>query len=124
MPLSAQPVNVDAAKKEGKVVVYGLRRRSHGGLAQAFKKKYGIEIEYWRGSSTRHRARLTEWRAGKRLMMWSRPAACVDHEGRRAVYQIHPAGLREVSRSLQRERQPDYTLAGAADQHPIQHGYG
>ena len=66
-PLLAQPVNVDAAKKEGKVVVYGsVPPQSMEGLHQAFKKKYGIEIEYWRGSSTQVSERaLTEWRAGK-----------------------------------------------------------
>ncbi|HVO93225.1 MAG TPA: extracellular solute-binding protein, partial [Terriglobales bacterium] len=64
---NAQPVNVDAAKKEGKVVVYGsVPPQSMEGLHQAFKKKYGIEVEYWRGSSTQVSERaLTEWRAGK-----------------------------------------------------------
>jgi len=67
VPLSAQPVNVDAAKKEGKVVVYGsVPPQSMEGLHQAFKKKYGIDVEYWRGSSTQVSERaLTEWRAGK-----------------------------------------------------------
>ena len=66
-PLLAQPVNVDAAKKEGKVVVYGsVPPQSMAGLHGAFKKKYGIEVEYWRGSSTQVSERaLTEWRAGK-----------------------------------------------------------
>lgn len=67
MPLMAQPVNIDAAKKEGKVVVYGsVVPQAMDGLHQAFKKKYGIEVEYWRGSSTQVSERaLTEWRAGK-----------------------------------------------------------
>jgi len=67
VPLSAQPVNVDAAKKEGKVVVYGsVPPQSMEGLHQAFRKKYGIDVEYWRGSSTQVSERaLTEWRAGK-----------------------------------------------------------
>jgi iron(III) transport system substrate-binding protein len=66
-PLWAQAVNVEAAKKEGKVVVYGsVPPQSMQGLHQAFKKKYGIEVEYWRGSSTQVSERaLTEWRAGK-----------------------------------------------------------
>ncbi len=65
--VSAQAVNVEAAKKEGKVVVYGsVPPQSMEGLHQAFKKKYGIDIEYWRGSSTQVSERaLTEWRAGK-----------------------------------------------------------
>ena len=63
----AQAGNVDAAKKEAKVVVYGsVPPQSLEGLHQAFKKKYGIDVEYWRGSSTQVSERaLTEWRAGK-----------------------------------------------------------
>src|SRR4026209_217886 len=63
----AQAGDVDAAKKEGKVVVYGsVPPQSMEGLHQACKKKYGIEVEYWRGSSTQVSERaLTEWRAGK-----------------------------------------------------------
>jgi ABC-type Fe3+ transport system substrate-binding protein len=65
--LFAQAGNVDAAKKEGKVVVYGsVVPQAMDGLHQAFKKKYGIEVDYWRGSSTQVSERaLTEWRAGR-----------------------------------------------------------
>jgi iron(III) transport system substrate-binding protein len=65
--LFAQAGNVDAAKKEGKVVVYGsVVPQAMEGLHQAFKKKYGVDVEYWRGSSTQVSERaLTEWRAGK-----------------------------------------------------------
>jgi iron(III) transport system substrate-binding protein len=64
---SAQQANIDAGKKEGKVVVYGsVPPQAMEGLHQAFKKKYGINIEYWRGSSTLVSERaLTEWRGGK-----------------------------------------------------------
>ena len=63
----AQAGNLDAAKKEGKVVVYGsVVPQAMEGLHQAFKKKYGIDVEYWRGSSTQVAERaLIEWRAGK-----------------------------------------------------------
>jgi iron(III) transport system substrate-binding protein len=62
-----QSANVDAGKKEGKVVVYGsVVPQAMDGLHQAFKKKYGIEVDYWRGSSTQVSERaLTEWRAGR-----------------------------------------------------------
>ena len=65
--LFAQAINVDAAKKEGKIVVYGaVVPQAMDGLHQAFKKKYGIDVDYWRGSSTQVSERaLTEWRAGK-----------------------------------------------------------
>lgn len=66
-PLPAQQINVDAAKQEGKVVVYGAQvPQAMKGLHAAFEKKYGIAVEYWRGSSTQVSERaLTEWRAGK-----------------------------------------------------------
>jgi ABC-type Fe3+ transport system substrate-binding protein len=63
----AQPVNVEAAKKEGKIVVYGAQvPQAMEGVHKAFKAKYGIEVEYWRGSSTQVAERaLSEFRAGK-----------------------------------------------------------
>jgi iron(III) transport system substrate-binding protein len=63
----AQQANVEAGKKEGKVIVYGsVVPQAMDGLHQGFKKKYGIDVEYWRGSSTQVSERaLTEWRAGK-----------------------------------------------------------
>ncbi len=63
----AQPVNVEAAKKEGKVVVYGsVVPQAMEALNKGFEKKYGIAVEYWRGSSTKVADRaLAEWRAGR-----------------------------------------------------------
>lgn len=63
----AQTVNLDAAKKEGKVIVYGAQvPQAMKPLHAVFEKKYGIAVEYWRGSSTQVSERaLTEWRAGK-----------------------------------------------------------
>src|SRR5688572_14249435 len=63
----AQQPNIEAAKKEGRVVVYGAQvPQAMKPLHAAFEKKYGISVEYWRGSSTQVSERaLTEWRAGK-----------------------------------------------------------
>src|SRR6187549_3731549 len=63
----AQQANVEAGKKEGKVVVYGsVVPQAMDGLHAAFKKRYGIDVEYWRGSSTQVSERaLSEWRAGR-----------------------------------------------------------
>jgi iron(III) transport system substrate-binding protein len=63
----AQQANVAAAKQEGKVIVYGAQvPQAMKPLHAAFEKKYGIGVEYWRGSSTQVSERaLTEWRAGK-----------------------------------------------------------
>lgn len=65
--LLAQAPNVDAAKKEGKVIVYGAQvPQAMKPIHAAFEKKYGISVDYWRGSSTQVSERaLTEWRAGK-----------------------------------------------------------
>jgi iron(III) transport system substrate-binding protein len=63
----AQQPNIEAAKKEGKVVVYGtVPPKSMGAINNGFEKKYGIKVEYWRASSTKVMDRaLTEWRAGR-----------------------------------------------------------
>ena len=63
----AQTVDVAAAKKEAKVVVYGsVPPKSMSAINNGFAKKYGIKVEYWRGSSTKVMDRaLTEWRAGR-----------------------------------------------------------
>jgi ABC-type Fe3+ transport system substrate-binding protein len=66
-PAAAQQVNVEAAKKEGPVVVYGAQvPQAMDGVNKGFEKKYGIKVEYWRGSSTQVAERaLSEFRAGK-----------------------------------------------------------
>lgn len=64
---TAQSVNVDAAKKEGKAVIYGTIVPQVMTLIQkGFEDRYGIKTEYWRGDATKVIDRvLTEWRAGK-----------------------------------------------------------
>lgn len=66
-PGLAQPANVDAAKKEGKVVIYGtIVPKVMTLIQQGFEAQYGIKVEYWRGDATKVIDRvLTEWRAGK-----------------------------------------------------------
>jgi len=66
-PVMGQTVNVDAAKKEGRVVVYGsVVPQAMDDFHKGFESKYGIKVEYWRGDSTKVSERaLTEWRAGK-----------------------------------------------------------
>ncbi len=63
----AQRANIEAAQKEGKVVVYGsVVPQAMEGLNKGFEKKYGIPVEYWRGDSTKVAERaLNEWRAGR-----------------------------------------------------------
>jgi iron(III) transport system substrate-binding protein len=65
--LLAQTPDVDRARKEGKIVVYGttipnVMARIHAG----FEKRYGVKVDYWRASATAVTDRaITEWRAGK-----------------------------------------------------------
>ncbi len=63
----AQSPNLDAARKEGKVVVYGIVvPQAMAALHRGFEKKYGIRVDYWRGSTTKVMDRvLNESRAGR-----------------------------------------------------------
>ena len=58
---------LEAAKKEGKAVIYGsLEGDTMEAILQGFKKKTGIDAEYWRASATKVMDRaMTEFRAGK-----------------------------------------------------------
>ena len=60
---------MEAAKKEGKVATYGsLESDNADAVFQAFKKKTGMEVDYWRASATKVMDRvLSEYRAGKPL---------------------------------------------------------
>src|SRR6266478_7464542 len=64
---SAQSANIDAAKKEGKVVIYGtVVPQVMSQIEKGFESKYGIKTEYWRADATKVIDRvLTEWRSGK-----------------------------------------------------------
>ena len=66
-PVAAQSVNVDAAKKEGKLVAYGtIVPQVMDPVHRGFEQKYGIKIEYWRASATQVVERaLSEWQAGR-----------------------------------------------------------
>jgi len=69
-PLYSQSASLIAAgKKEGKAVVYGSLESDTAETAfNAFKKKTGIEVDYWRASATKVMDRaLSEYRAGKPL---------------------------------------------------------
>jgi iron(III) transport system substrate-binding protein len=63
------PQLLQAAKKEGKAVVYGsLESESADAIFKVFRQKTGIELDYWRASSTKAMDRaLSEYRAGKPL---------------------------------------------------------
>jgi len=58
---------VEAAKKEGEVMLYGaVTGNISKAIGDAFEKKYGIKMRHWRGDATQLINRsLTEARAGK-----------------------------------------------------------
>jgi iron(III) transport system substrate-binding protein len=62
-----QSASADAAKKEGKAVIYGtVVPQVMGQIQNGFETKYGIKTEYWRADATKVIDRvLTEWRSGK-----------------------------------------------------------
>ena len=65
--LHGQTVDIEAAKKEGKVVVYAaVPPQTMKVINDPFEKKFGIRVEYWRASTTGILERaLNEWRVGK-----------------------------------------------------------
>ncbi|HEY2921013.1 MAG TPA: hypothetical protein VGK77_18685 [Candidatus Binatia bacterium] len=70
-PLAAQEAKlVEAAKKEGgKAVVYGsIENDTMDLIAAAFRKKTGLDVDYWRAASNKVTDRVAgESRAGKPL---------------------------------------------------------
>jgi iron(III) transport system substrate-binding protein len=91
--LSQDAKLIDAAKKEGgKVVIYGsLETPVVEGVMQVFRKKTGLNAEYWRASamSVMNRA-MTEYRAGNPLydvvLNNSDPLVIMAQEGMIAKY--------------------------------------
>jgi len=65
--LRAQSATPDAAKREGKTIIYGtVVPQVMGQIQNGFETKYGIKTEYWRADATKVIDRvLTEWRSGK-----------------------------------------------------------
>jgi iron(III) transport system substrate-binding protein len=61
------PQLIEAAKKEGEVMLYGaVSVNISKAIGDAFEKKYGIKMRHWRGDATELINRsLTEARAGK-----------------------------------------------------------
>src|SRR5712692_11290838 len=80
---------IDAAKKEGgKIIAYGsLESNTVEPIIEAFNKKTGLTVEYWRASATKVMDRaLAELRAGK-------PAFDVMVNNSGAIYVMKKEGL-------------------------------
>ena len=65
--LRAQGLDLQGARKEGKVVVYAvIPPQLMKPINDAFEKQYGVKVDYWRASTTGVLDRaLNEWRAGQ-----------------------------------------------------------
>ena len=107
-PLYSQSSSLIAAgKKEGKTVVYGsLESDTADAAFVPFKKKTGIDVEYWRASATKVMDRaLSEYRAGKPLfdiiLTNDNPMQIMFKEGLFAKYDSPAAkGFHARSRSI------------------------
>jgi iron(III) transport system substrate-binding protein len=66
LPAAAQSIDIEAAKREGKVIVYAaVPPQTMKVINEPFEKKYGIKVDYWRASTTGILERaLNEWRVG------------------------------------------------------------
>lgn len=66
-PAQMSPELIDAAKKEGEVMLYGaITINSSKAIGDAFERKYGVKLYHWRGDATELINRsLAEARAGK-----------------------------------------------------------
>ena len=94
---------VEAAKKEGaKAVAYGsLESNTVEPIIEAFHKKTGIAVEYWRASATKvmDRAWVSCARANRSLTLWSTIAALSMLQGG-DLREIRIAGGERVSQEM------------------------
>ena len=113
----AQPLNVDAAKKEGKVVIYGtVVPQVMSQIEKGFESKYGIKTEYWRADATKVIDRvLTEWRAGKPgfdVVIGARGPLALGKQER--LCQVLSRQHGEFSRQVQRQGRATHCVADYA----------
>ena len=53
VPAQLSPDVVQAAKKEGEVVLYGaVTIKESTAIGERFEKKYGVKLKHWRGDAT------------------------------------------------------------------------
>jgi iron(III) transport system substrate-binding protein len=66
-PAVSQTVDIEAAKKEGKLIAYGtIVPKVMEPVHRGFEQKYGIKVEYWRANATQVVERaVSEWQAGR-----------------------------------------------------------
>ena len=126
--VQAQSVEVAAAKKDGKVVVYGsVVPQAMEALHKNFEKKYDIKVEYWRGSSTAVAERAqTEWRAARPAFdVVESSLGCygVNEKGR-DLRPFYPALFGKILGPVQGKGWADHAVAHSADQHPLQYRIG
>ncbi len=128
MPLNAQTVDIEAAKKEGKVVVYAaVPPQTMKVINDPFEKKFGIRVDYWRASTTGILERaLNEWRVGKPgfdVVEGNKgPQLILKGEG--VFDKFLPASAGKVSPAISRSRRNSNAVALQSDQHHGQYRPG
>ena len=125
---SAQSVSLEAAKKEGKVIVYGtIVPQVMKLIENGFEAKYGVNIEYWRGDATKVIDRvLTEWRAGKPgfdMVIGARGPLSLA-QGRRRLCQVYAGERGEFPGQVPRQGRTVDGVAHHAGGYPDQHRTG
>src|SRR5438309_11042046 len=117
--VDAAPASLeDAARQEGKVVVYGsIESETMGVISKAFTQKYGVGVDYWRGASNkvmdRTQMEFLSGRPASDVVMTNRgPMQLLKKQGIFARYLSpqsanFPAGLKDTENVLS----PVYRLA-------------
>jgi iron(III) transport system substrate-binding protein len=100
-PAAAQGVDIDAAKKEGKVVLYtSAPIAAAQKVANSFQQKYGITVELFRSGGTQVLRRfMLEQEAGRSVcdvLVSSDPAAILDLTAKGKFVPFKPAGFEQV----------------------------
>jgi iron(III) transport system substrate-binding protein len=98
---AADAVDIQAAKKEGNVVLYtSAPINAAQKVANAFQDKYGIKVELFRSGGTEVLRRfMMEQSAGQvsaDVLVTSDPAAAIDLAGKGAFVPFKPAGFDKV----------------------------
>jgi len=102
---TAETVDIAAAKKEGKVVLYTSAPLSAAQqVANSFQQKYGIQVEMFRtGGVSVLRRFLMEQQAGHigaDVLVSSDPSAVQDLAAKGAFVSFHPVGIDQIPESL------------------------
>lgn len=103
--LAADTVDITAAKREGKVVLYtSAPIAAAQKVASAFQDKYGIKVELFRSGGTeilrRFMMEQDSGHKGADVLVTSDPATCIELAAKGAFVPFKPAGFERVPESV------------------------